>query len=47
MALRSVPIPAELWQRLAALDARCDFDLRRQDAHRSGPTLHSGWNYER
>jgi hypothetical protein len=47
VALRPLPVPPELWQRLARLDARCDFDLRRQDAHQPGPTLHSGWNYER
>src|ERR1041385_7004800 len=47
MPLRPVPIPISIWQRLAALDAPCDWSIERHDANRPSKMLQSHLNYER
>lgn len=41
------PIPADLWRRLARLDARCDITILRQDTNLPGHRHTSGKNYDR
>jgi hypothetical protein len=41
------PIPADLWRRLARLDARCDITILRRDANRPGHRHTTGRNYDR
>lgn len=38
---RRSPSPPDLWRRLAALDARCDFTMERYDANRPTKMLAS------
>ena len=45
--MHALPIPAALWQRLARLDARCDFDLARRDVAPPDQRHASGRNYTR
>jgi hypothetical protein len=47
MGVKAVPIPLELWQRLAALDARCDFEIKRHDANEASHRHTSLVNYDR
>jgi hypothetical protein len=47
MGLKAVPIPCELWQRLAALDARCDFEIKRENANEPSERLRSRVNFDR
>lgn len=44
---RAVPIPAALWRRLAALDGRCDLELRRVTTALAGAQCASRRNYPR
>jgi hypothetical protein len=47
MGVKAVPIPLELWRRLAALDARCDFEIKREDANMPSERLRSRVNFDR
>lgn len=40
-------VSAEIWARLARLDARCDFDFRRRDTAPAGQMHGSGRNFPR
>lgn len=42
-----VPIPPDLWRRLAARDARCDFSMERRSTDRPTKMLTSRKNYPR
>ena len=45
--IRARPVPAQLWARLAALDHRCDLELRREDVGSGGAHRGTGRLYSR